>query len=547
MAAALWMAVPDLHAIEDVPEGGLRWLQGYDGNAPTSGFRVDGRLRIEAPDEPQPVGLVLESGRLEIGPGGELLVRHGPGGSRFLQGDVVNDGLVSLDSVLLFSREGAEWVNRGTIRAAMFMGLGVTGKGARFRQVSGEIHADEPGSRLEFYNQSWFIHEGGKVFGSPAIVASSARIEAAVTEDLRLRFLGPGCRLEGRYPADLSVVVASDDVFGPVDLTLDPEGAIAGTLEVTASAQDSGAVVRCPGSGATLKAEGVFRILPGAGVSEIRGPLTIGGLLSVEGSMRWGASDGGLTNRGRLLVSDEGRLQLSAPLVQASGTLEIDGGSLDAPSGVTVTGGTVVAAGRLSGPITNAAIAVVDQARPARVTGRWVQTASATMRTVARFGPGSSGHALQVAGSLDLGGTLEVVSAGGSHLADGVELRLLQADAVRGWFARLALPPLETGLHWQVVPSEREVRLVVRRSPAPLVIEWLHRDGGDLLRVSGPSGLQQEVVLRVSRDLKQWTPFQRLFPFAGVATVPVPRNPGGEDGPMTVYQAVLGPVGSTTW
>jgi len=321
MAAALWMAVPDLHAIEDVPEGGLRWLQGYDGNAPTGGFRVDGRLRIEAPDEPQPVGLVLESGRLEIGPGGELLVQHGPGGSRFLQGDVVNDGLVSLNSVLLFSRDGAEWVNRGTIRAAMFMGLGVTGKGARFRQASGEIHSDEPGSRLEFYNQSWFIHGGGKVFGSPAIVASSARIEAAVTEDLRLRFLGPGCRLEGRYPA----------------------------------------------------------------------------------------------------------------------------------------------------------------------------------------------------------------------------------DAVRGCFARLALPPLETGLHWQVVPSEREVRLVVRRSPAPLVIEWLHRDGGDLLRVSGPWGSQQEVVLRVSPDLKQWTPFQRLFPFAGVATVPVPRNPGGEDGPMTVYQAVLGPVGSTTW
>lgn len=60
--------LPVARAIDDVPMGALRWVQGFDGNQPTSGFRVDGTLRIEAPDEPQPVGIPLESGRIEVGP-----------------------------------------------------------------------------------------------------------------------------------------------------------------------------------------------------------------------------------------------------------------------------------------------------------------------------------------------------------------------------------------------------------------------------------------------------------------------------------------------
>lgn len=107
-----------VHAIDDIPEGGFRWIQGYGGNEPTAGFRVDGRLRIEAPDEPQSVSINLSSGRIDVGTTGEILVQYGPGGSRFINGDLVNEGLVTLKSVLLFSRDGAEWVNRGVIEAA---------------------------------------------------------------------------------------------------------------------------------------------------------------------------------------------------------------------------------------------------------------------------------------------------------------------------------------------------------------------------------------------------------------------------------------------
>jgi hypothetical protein len=546
-ALAMALVLPAARAIDDVPQGVLRWVQGFDGNQPTAGFRVDGTLRLEAADEPQPVGIPLESGRIEVGPEGRILVQHGPGGYRFIQGDVVNDGVVSLKSVLLFSRDGAEWVNRGTIEASTYMGLGVIGKGARLRQVAGEIRAADPTSRFEFYHQSWFVYEGGKVLARPVLVGSSARVDAASTEDLSLRFLGPGCRLEGRYPTDLSASVASDDTFGPADLTVDPSGAIGGTLELSATRGDPGVVLRIPDAGATLAPDGFLKVLPGAGICEIQGPLTLEGSRSIDGPTRWRSSRGGISLGGRILVGEEGRLSLTTPSVQTAGTLEVDGGALEAPSGLEITGGTLVAAGELSGRITNAAVAVVDPARPARMRGDWTQTSSGTMRAVARFGPTSSGVALKVEGVLKLGGLLEVVAAGGSQLADGTELRLLQAETLKGWFEKLALPPLQDGFHWQWVPLDREVRLKVRSSPTPLVIDWLRRDGADLLRVSGPSFQQQQVIVQVSRDLRHWTPFQRIFPFTGLATIPVPREALAEDAPMTVYQAILGPLGPPEW
>lgn len=531
-------------AIEDVPEGVLRWIQGYDGNPPTSGFRVDGRLRIEASDEPQPVGVQLESGRIEVGPSGEILVQYGPGGSRFIQGDLVNDGLVSLKSVLLYSRDGAEWVNRGTIEASHYMGLGVTGRGASFRQVSGEIRGADPSSRFEFYNQSRFIYEGGKVLVRPLLVASSARVDAEATQDLSLRFLGQDCRFEGSFPADLSVTVASDATFGSASLILTNVGAIEGLLELVAAEGSPGALLRFPETGATLMSQGVLRVKPGSGVTELQGPLSVQGLVSVEGSARWAASGRSVTNRGRILLPSGGRLSTAASLVQTSGTLQVDGGELVLSAGLSVEGGSLIAAGSLSGDITNAALSVVGQEQPARVRGSWTQASSGTLQVRVQSPAASLGGALQVTGTLNLGGGLEVVLADGLKLSDGAELRLMHADRLQGWFDRLVLPPLGSGLHWRVVPADQEVRLAVRTTPPPLVIDWLQRDSGDRLCVSGPWSTGLKAVIRVSTDLKHWTTYQGFGPFAGLLSIPVPL--GGPPGPegMTVYQAVLVPIGS---
>lgn len=487
-----------VHAIDDIPEGGFRWIQGYDGNEPTVGFRVDGRLRIEAPDEPQSVGINLSSGRIDVGNTGEILVQYGPGGSRFINGDLVNEGLVTLKSVLLFSRDGAEWVNRGVIEAATYMGLGITGKGARFRQVSGEIRVAGPSSRFEFYNQSRFIYEGGRVLARPLLVAASAEVASETTQELALRFAAQGSTLEGRFPSDLSVAVASDEAFGPGSLLLNTVTPIEGVIELVAASGSPGALLQLPDSGMTLAPRGVLRVKPGAGLSEIRGGLAVEGLLDIQGSAQWSTSGKALTHRGKVRLPFGGRLQVTAPLVQTGGTLQVEGGELAFSQGLSIEGGTVIAAGILSGHLTNGALAVVDQEQPGRVRGEWTQTSAGTLQVTVRETSVASGAALQVTGPLNLRGTLEVVLADGVQLSRGAVLKLVQADSLNGWFERLVLPPLAAGLHWQVVPSEDEVRLSVRDTPPPVLIEWVQRTSGDRVRVSGPWSPETQAVLRVS-------------------------------------------------
>ena len=530
-----------VHAINDIPEGGFRWIQGYGGNEPTAGFRVDGRLRIEAPDEPQSVGINLSSGRIDVGTTGEILVQYGPGGSRFINGDLVNEGLVTLKSVLLFSRDGSEWVNRGVIEAATDMGLAITGKGARFRQVSGEIRVAGPSSRFEFYNQSRFIYEGGRVLARPLLVAASAEVASETTEELALRFAAQGSTLEGRFPSDLSVAVASDETFGPGSLLLNTVTPIEGVIELVAASGSPGALLQLPDSGMTLAPQGVLRVKPGAGLSEIRGGLAVEGLLDIQGSARWSTSGKALTHRGKIRLPFGGRLQVSAPWVQAGGTLQVEGGELAFSQGLSIEGGTVIAAGILSGHLINGALATVDQEQPGRVRGEWTQTSAGTLQVKVRETSVASEAALQVTGPLNLRGTLEVVLADGVQLSRGAVLKLVQADSLNGWFERLVLPPLGAGLHWQVVPSEDEVCLRVRDTPPPVLIEWVQRASGDRVRVSGPWSLETQAVFRVSHDLKSWTTVERRSPFAGLTWFPVPKPDEPGAAALTVYQAILSP------
>jgi hypothetical protein len=424
------------------------------------------------------------------------------------------------------------------------MGLAITGKGARFRQVSGEIRVAGPSSRFEFYNQSRFIYEGGHVFARPFLVAASAEVASETTQKLALRFAAQGSSLEGRFPGDLSIVVASDDTFGPSSLLLNTVTPIEGLIELVAAFGSPGALLQLPESGMTLAPRGVLRVKTGAGLSEIRGPLAVEGLLDVQGSARWATSGEALTNRGKIRLPFGGRLQVSAPLVQAGGTLQVEGGELVLSQGLSLEGGTLIAAGILSGHLTNGALAVVDQEQPGRVRGEWTQTSQGTLQVRVRETSIASESALQVTGPLNLRGTLEVVLADGVLLSRGAVLRLVKAESLNGWFERLVLPPLEAGLHWQVVPSEDEVCLSVRDTPPPVLIEWVQRASGDRVRVSGPWSLETKAVLRISHDLRNWTTVERKSPFVGMTWFPVPKaDEPGPDG-LTVYQAILSPVSS---
>lgn len=100
---ALALAGP-AQALDDVPEGALLWLQGFDGNPPTPGFRVDGTVLLRSVDDIANIGINLSSGAITNSPTGEIRSEVGVSGNRFINGSIINQGLVRLDSLTCGSK-----------------------------------------------------------------------------------------------------------------------------------------------------------------------------------------------------------------------------------------------------------------------------------------------------------------------------------------------------------------------------------------------------------------------------------------------------------
>jgi hypothetical protein len=132
---ALLLAGPS-QALDDVPEGALLWLQGFDGNPPTPGFRVDGTVLLRSVDDIANIGINLSSGAITNSPTGEIRTEVGVSGARFINGSVINQGLVRLDSLTTFGAANARFENSGRFEVGPGARAQFTGKGGRFAQLA---------------------------------------------------------------------------------------------------------------------------------------------------------------------------------------------------------------------------------------------------------------------------------------------------------------------------------------------------------------------------------------------------------------------------
>jgi hypothetical protein len=553
MRRILWLACWGcisvmVRGIENVPQGSLLWLQGYDLNPPTLGFRVDGQLRVESADEPQTVGVHLSSGKLTNSTTGVILVNHGPGGLRFIEGDLENHGRMTLNAVLLYTKNRSEFVQRGEVQLGAYSGIALTGRAAVLRQVAGEIRFTDRTSRLEFYSDSEFRYEGGMVLGEPLIAASHARLVSPIEGALSLRFGGLGSTLEGHLTTNLVVRLIADYRLGAASLRLTNVQSLEGLVELFASrgVVSPGASLALPSSGFTNTPHGILRILQGSDPVEVLGDLANEGSMDVQSPLRMRAQTTAFTNRGSILIGSGGSLDCETTLVQSSGLLTVlTGGELVARGGLTLLGGSFQSAGSVFGTVSNQSVATVFQDLRTRVLGDWIQGDEGTLRLMVQESTTEPEiAALEVTGSFEAHGTLDVRTVPGAFLTAGDSLSLVRAQRINGWFDRLLLPRLGSGLTWAVIPSENEVRLVVRAGTPPLALELVRTLRGVRLQLTGPVTTGFQAVIRSGDSNGTWTTFHQVFPFAGLTSVPIsPSNVPDTEG-LRLFQAELIPVDS---
>lgn len=524
---ALLLAGP-AQALEDVPEGALLWLQGFDGNPPTPGFRVDGTVLLRSVDDIANIGINLSSGAVTNSPTGEIRSEVGVSGNRFINGSVINQGLVQLDSPTTFGAAAARFENSGRFEVGPGARAQFTGKGGRFAQLAGEMNVGDSG--FELYDGQ-FEFGGGVVTGQPLFVRAAVK-GPTNGQPFRPRLVGPSSSFEGPLAAGVHVRALSAGGFGgDTAVTFVGPGELAGHLE---TGFFSGGTVRLAMAAGTLWVQAAGQLTIGV-PTVLTGNWLIEGQVQLGGDLAVNNGAGTATNRANLRISPGRTLSFQGGFRHERGELRLLGGTVVAPGGFTVAADTEELAGEIRGPVTNAAVVTLSQALGGlRVAGTWANQPGARLRWVLSE-PESEEPLLGVAGAQSVAGEGRVELEDGFIPSLGARFPLLRHETLAGHFQAFTLPPLPAGLFWNLERRPDRWDLLVQDELAPGQLAITRQESDYQVELTATPGAS--ATLLQSSDLVAWAPVRTEAPFPGHLNF---RASAG-DGSAQFFRAVVAP------
>jgi hypothetical protein len=525
-------------AITNNPPDGQVWLQGYDGNPPTSGFSNAGLLRMGAPAETVDVSLIVTNGLVTNLPTGTIWVGTGvvPAPDFTIYADLLNQGAVVISNSVYFSKPAGVVNNAGlfTIMAAQSAAF-IAGQ-VVFNQDDGTLTVDGA-----FYLWSGdFRYRGGTIIGAPYLIDSTLSFASTATNPATFVLTGRACALSGDVPTGCLVWLQANGAGGNTrlstsgfvndgNLRLDSDQGPYGT-RVTVS---DGVLVNGP--------TGVIEVNPGSGGSRvIEGLLLNRGSLVVRTNLELQSPTGLNTNEGAIHIEGGAFLNVSGRLLQTAGSIQLAGGTLStfmlATNPVVVTNGTLLTtnlevitlptlfdleggllsgSGMLASHLLNAGEVHLEAATgPLTISGNYTQAPVGLLAVdLEGLTPANQTSLLTVASNAYLSGSLAVRLTNTAALRRGDAFKLLKCDALAGAFQSNSLPVLPAPLRFALVSSADELDLRVALDFLATSQPRVLADGGFGFTASGLTA--GKVILEASSNLLDWLPIQTNGPFTG--------------------------------
>lgn len=524
LGLASLVLVPQLHAINDIPEGELLWLQGFDGNPPTPGFRVDGTLLLRSVDDISNIGVNLSSGAITNSPTGTIRFEVGVTGARFISGSVFNQGQFKVDSGTDFTGANTQFLNTGRFTVGESFVARFYGQGSHFTQQEGSLEIGNQG--FEFYDGT-FAYTGGEIIGRPLFSRSQVLYAAADEAPFQPHLIGPGGGFRGPLGTNLHLrILGASGQGGDTAVTLEDSGDLLGNLEI--GQYYGGSSVRItPASGSlNIAPSGTLTVTPNGGAnSTLAGNLANDGTIRLSAALAVANANGVATNRANLTFLSGGNLQFEGGFRQEAGELKLNGTSMGAAKGVTIAGPGTRLNGNVRAAVTNETVLYLSQNEgELAVAGSFANQPGATLNL--ELSEGELGNPLlSTTGVLAAGGALTVTLIPGFEPQLGESFPLFTMQAVTGRFRPFRLPTLPPGLFWELLKSPSQWGLVVRnRAPVPQLRLTL-KAGVPTIEISGTPGRSATIYGTV--DLKTWEVIQSQEPFSGEFSVETPMLPGG--------------------
>jgi hypothetical protein len=238
-------------------------------------------------------------------------------------------------------------------------------------------------------------------------------------------------------------------------------------------------------------------------------------------------SQGGITNSSSGIINIE---------YGAGGQREIDADLINLGR---ISVNNVLTINSLSGGITNAGELTISADQFLMVKSSFVQAPSGSLKIeLVQPEPGFEHEALNVAGTAQIDGLVEITLPGGFTPSPSASFVLLRCQKRVGFFNGAVVPPLPNQQTWKIEYGDQDVTLTI--SPTmeiPSLKEFRLLSGDEFyLFFSGTVG--DGYILQSSADLIQWSNVRTNRPFSGVLEY---VEPNIKQIPHRFYRMILAP------
>ena len=248
------------------------------------------------------------------------------GGTRSLQGNLVNTGTIAINTTTQFNGTSAALTNEGAINLATGTSLVFTGK-ATITNGSGGSVAGAGTGNVAIEPESTFTEGAGTTSGSKPVVVRDAGLKYTGSGASLIAIHGQSSTISGNVSSGQSIVIESNNSEHAY-LTAAASYSNAGTITLTSieTSPNQAALITTSG---TLTNSGSINVEVGVGgLRFLEGDVTNTGTIAINATTRYDAASALLTNEGAIKL--------------ATGTLLVVTNKGAVTNG---TGGSIVAAG----------------------------------------------------------------------------------------------------------------------------------------------------------------------------------------------------------
>lgn len=300
----------------------------------SNGVQNNGIFNITNAGGGYTIQLSVNGGSLNNLSGGQLAFQAGSGGTRILDGQLLNSGTVTVDGFTRLGRNGVTHVNSGTFTISAGDTLLLDQGGSSFDQSGGTLNVNGAFS----ISAGTFVFSGGTVNGRPLVQNASLTFPNGTTGVGEVAMVGTSLLTGGPNPNQAVFTSGSG-----TNTVTTATGSLTNNGVIELSSAGGGYSNTLTLASGTITNNGTLRTIPGSGGTKaLQSNLVNNGTLDLGGSTAFNKNGGVYTNNGVVNITagtsmnslsqtfnqDEGEINVTGSFTVDANTFNFNGGDI---------------------------------------------------------------------------------------------------------------------------------------------------------------------------------------------------------------------------